>query len=203
MAIHRQLSCYVTHDEAPGNEPSMQKRDRKFGLRAGVHRLRLRKNGIYVGRSVAQDHDPTQAPLPHFSAAITMLGWGLLTAIFTASTAATTFGLSTRDIVANDGVKCACNQLEAAYPDALLRPNSTDYNTQRINVWDKRSNLSPACIFLPKTTESAAAAIGIFNNCGAQFAIRGGGHMNVSSNVLPLMMLLTCRLPGARVELHQ
>ncbi|KAM0325420.1 hypothetical protein ACHAQA_007406 [Verticillium albo-atrum] len=108
-----------------------------------------------------------------------MLSSAFLTAVYAATAAATITGIRPRGILANDGVKCACNQLETAYPDALLRPNSTDYDTQRINVWDKRSNLAPVCIFLPKTTESAADGIGIFNTCGAQFAIRGGGHMNV------------------------
>lgn len=65
------------------------------------------------------------------------------------------------------------------YPDSLLSPNSTGYEAERINVWEKRSNLAPGCIFLPKTAEAAADAIAIFNKYRAQFAIRGGGHMNV------------------------
>ncbi|KAL9948128.1 hypothetical protein D7B24_002378 [Verticillium nonalfalfae] len=107
-----------------------------------------------------------------------MLSSGVLTAVLAACAAATGSGIRARGIVANDGVRCACNQLETADPEALLRPNSTQYNAQCINVWDKRSNLAPACVYLPTTAESAANAIGIFNTCGAQFAVRGGGHMN-------------------------
>ncbi|KAF3361263.1 hypothetical protein VdG1_00872 [Verticillium dahliae VDG1] len=107
-----------------------------------------------------------------------MLYSGALTATLAACAAATGSGVRARGIITNDGVRCACNQLATADPDALLRPNSTQYSAQCINVWDKRSNLAPACIYLPTTAESAANAIGIFNTCGAQFAVRGGGHMN-------------------------
>lgn len=133
-----------------------------------------------------------------------MLYSGALTATLAACAAATGSGVRARGIITNDGVRCACNQLATADPDALLRPSSTQYSAQCINVWDKRSNLAPACIYLPTTAESAANAIGIFNTCGAQFAVRGGGHMNVSKcSVLELYTALTKMVPGPRLQLHQ
>lgn len=77
-------------------------------------------------------------------------------------------------------VQNACAQLQSAYPKELLMPNSSDYESERINFWDIRSNKEPACIFLPTTADAVAEAVTIFHKEKAQFAIRGGGHMNVS-----------------------
>ncbi|RSM01156.1 hypothetical protein CDV31_011465 [Fusarium ambrosium] len=75
-------------------------------------------------------------------------------------------------------VQNACAQLQSAYPKELLMPNSSDYESERINFWDIRSNKEPACIFLPTTADAVAEAVTIFHKEKAQFAIRGGGHMN-------------------------
>jgi hypothetical protein len=74
---------------------------------------------------------------------------------------------------------CACEELQARFPKSLLTADSPDYTTERKNYWDVRSDLYPTCIFLPTRTEQVADAVGIFRKCDAQFAIRGGGHMNV------------------------
>ncbi|CAG9997104.1 unnamed protein product [Clonostachys byssicola] len=91
---------------------------------------------------------------------------------------ATLSPLSVLGFEVRDTVKNACDQLRSAYPEALLMPNSTAYEEERINFWDKRSNLNPACIFLPETADAVAEGVAIFHKEKAQFAVRGGGHMN-------------------------
>ncbi|KAK7222169.1 hypothetical protein V2G26_010172 [Clonostachys chloroleuca] len=91
---------------------------------------------------------------------------------------ATISPLSVLGFEIRDSVKNACDQLRSAYPDALLMHNSTAYEEERINFWDKRSNLDPACIFLPGTADAVADGVAIFHKEKAQFAVRGGGHMN-------------------------
>ncbi|KAL3430157.1 hypothetical protein BDV09DRAFT_189506 [Aspergillus tetrazonus] len=80
------------------------------------------------------------------------------------------------------GADCACSQLASSYQDQILFPDSADYTTQAINYWDVRADLRPACIFLPSSADQVSDAIGLFTKCGAQFAVRGGGHMNASTS---------------------
>lgn len=70
-------------------------------------------------------------------------------------------------------------QLAATYGDAVLYQNSSNYMTESINNWDKRCNLEPKCIFMPSEADQVSKALSVLSSCGAQFAIRGGGHMNV------------------------
>jgi hypothetical protein len=74
---------------------------------------------------------------------------------------------------------CACTKLSTLYTDKLLYPNATDYTAEATAYWDLRADLSPACIFLPTTAEEVASAVAELVACNAQFAVRGGGHMNV------------------------
>ncbi|KAI9369550.1 hypothetical protein BJX61DRAFT_549511 [Aspergillus egyptiacus] len=71
-------------------------------------------------------------------------------------------------------------------PAPFLRPDSENYTAHAVDAyWDVRAALSPACIFLPASTAEVATAMKIIGSCDAQFAIRGGGHMNVigSNNI--------------------
>jgi hypothetical protein len=77
------------------------------------------------------------------------------------------------------GAACACTQLAATFGDLLISPNSSSYTTEATEYWDLRADLSPGCIFMPSTADQVAAAVTTFTSCGAQFAIRSGGHMNV------------------------
>lgn len=77
---------------------------------------------------------------------------------------------------------CACRQLFSLYPETLFFPNSTNYTTENLAAWDERSNLDPACIFIPHSANQVAKGVSILNLCNAQFAVRGGGHMNVGHN---------------------
>lgn len=79
---------------------------------------------------------------------------------------------------------CACNQLLSKNPSLVLTPDSANYTAQATDYWDIKADLSPACIFLPVDADQVADAVTIFNTCDAQFAIRGGGHMNVSDEFL-------------------
>ncbi|CAL3968612.1 unnamed protein product [Diplocarpon coronariae] len=76
------------------------------------------------------------------------------------------------------GASCACNQLNSAYNSMLVTPESENYTAECTDYWDRRSNLAPACVFVPETAAQVAAAVRILTSCGAQFAIRAGGHMN-------------------------
>ncbi|KAI0538640.1 FAD binding domain protein [Xylaria digitata] len=78
----------------------------------------------------------------------------------------------------SEGASCACSQLTAQYGSKILGVNSTNYIAEATNYWDVRANLSPSCIFLPADATQVANAVTIVSSCGAQFAIRGGGHMN-------------------------
>lgn len=84
------------------------------------------------------------------------------------------------DIAPTKGASCACNTLSHTFKDVIF-PNNSSYTTQVADkYWDVRANLSPACIFLPSSADEVSKAISIFGSCNAQFAVRGGGHMNVS-----------------------
>ncbi|KAF4550090.1 FAD-binding domain-containing protein 19 [Elsinoe fawcettii] len=76
------------------------------------------------------------------------------------------------------GPLCACSQLQALDASNYLAQDAPDFEKENLRIWDKRGNAVPACIYLPTTAENAAAAVGILNTCNAQFAVRGGGHMN-------------------------
>ncbi|KAL6918571.1 hypothetical protein FSST1_010066 [Fusarium sambucinum] len=82
-----------------------------------------------------------------------------------------------RDLFVSRSVKTACAELQDSYPYMTLFPNTTEYDDEVINTWDKRSNLIPACIFRPATDIQVSKAVGIFHKTNAQFAVRGGGHL--------------------------
>lgn len=77
------------------------------------------------------------------------------------------------------GSVCACQQLSVNFNEYLFYPNTTNYTTVNLEAWDTRSNLAPSCIFNPVTADEVAKGMKIISGCEAQFAIRGGGHMNV------------------------
>ncbi|TDZ21636.1 Bifunctional solanapyrone synthase [Colletotrichum orbiculare MAFF 240422] len=108
-----------------------------------------------------------------------MLTSSALSAIlFAGSAVAASHKFGQRDLLITDGVKAACEQLSAYASNSTLLPNSTAYETQRINVWDKRANLHPACIYMPSSADDVAKAVEIFYANKAPFAVKGGGHMN-------------------------
>ncbi|KAJ5108863.1 hypothetical protein N7456_005538 [Penicillium angulare] len=76
------------------------------------------------------------------------------------------------------GAACACKKLSSLYPSQYISPGSSNYTTQAEYYWDVRADLSPACIFMPNTDDQVATAVKTFVKCDAQFAVRGGGHMN-------------------------
>lgn len=66
----------------------------------------------------------------------------------------------------------------------IVTPTNVNYTAQAVDAcWDVRTDLSPACIFLPSTANEVSKALKIFQSCDAQFAVRDGGHMNVSSPI--------------------
>ena len=82
-----------------------------------------------------------------------------------------------------DGATCACAQLSAMFGDLLLLKNSSGFTSQAEDFYDIRAVLEPKCIFVPQSAAQVAAGMSVLAACGAQFAIRGGGHMNV--RILP------------------
>lgn len=79
------------------------------------------------------------------------------------------------------GSQCACSQLGHIFGNLTIAKGAPGYAYESTNFWDKRCNLLPTCIFMPNSAEQVAKAVGIFNDCDAPFAVRGGGHMNVST----------------------
>ncbi|KAF9872084.1 FAD binding domain-containing protein [Colletotrichum karsti] len=102
----------------------------------------------------------------------------LSTLLLVGSAAANNHKFGRRELLITDSVKTACDQLSAHASNSTLFPNSTAYETQRINVWDVRANLNPACIYMPTSAEDVAKAVEIFHTNKAPFAVKGGGHMN-------------------------
>ena len=79
------------------------------------------------------------------------------------------------------GVGGACTALSTQFGNQLLFPTSANYTSENLQYWDVRdSDLASSCIFLPTTADQVATAVSLFNTCGAEFAVRGGGHMNAS-----------------------
>ncbi|KAJ5538273.1 hypothetical protein N7494_007752 [Penicillium frequentans] len=77
------------------------------------------------------------------------------------------------------GASCACTKLSHSMPKSVIFPGSKNYTTQTVDyIWDIRANLSPACVFVPNTAAEVSQAVKIINECQANFAVRGGGHMN-------------------------
>ncbi|EQB45410.1 FAD binding domain-containing protein [Colletotrichum gloeosporioides Cg-14] len=66
----------------------------------------------------------------------------------------------------------------AQFGNLLLGSNLTDYTTQAEDFYDIRAVLVPRCIFMPTDADQVASGDSILASCGAQFAIRAGGHMN-------------------------
>lgn len=110
----------------------------------------------------------------------------VLSLLLAGSAAAGGHKLGARDLFVTESVKTACDQLSAFASNATFFPNTTEYETQRINVWDKRANLHPACIYMPGTADDVAKAIEIFHTNKTPFAVKGGGHMNASLTLLLL-----------------
>jgi len=100
---------------------------------------------------------------------------------FLAIAAASAQNLTIANLV--NGASCACTQLASKYGISLLTSNSTNYTAEADDYWDIRAVLAPECIFMPTDANQVAEAVNTFTSCGAQFAVRGGGHMNVC-NVL-------------------
>lgn len=109
-----------------------------------------------------------------------MLTPSVLYLLLAGSAAASGHKFGRRELLVTESVKSACDQLNAYASNATLFPNTTAYETQRINVWDKRANLHPACIYMPSTANDVAKAVQIFHTNKAPFAVKGGGHMNAS-----------------------
>ncbi|KAJ7704950.1 FAD binding domain-containing protein [Mycena rosella] len=87
-------------------------------------------------------------------------------------------GVSAQNASTCAGVSGACSQLASLYGDSVLSNSSSNYTTVNTQFWDLRSDLAPSCIFLPNTADEVASALGILSSCQAEFAVRGGGHMN-------------------------
>jgi hypothetical protein len=77
------------------------------------------------------------------------------------------------------GASCACTRLASNYGSRVLTSSSANYTAEVTDYWDIRADLLPGCVFSPSGADQVADAVSAFTSCGAQFAIRGGGHMNV------------------------
>lgn len=117
------------------------------------------------------------------SLALAGIGFSGLAFASTNSTLTSTGSLTTSSGVLEipKGASCACAKLAHAIPQGLILPGSQNYTTQATdNYWDIRADLSPACIVVPSTASQVSQAVRIIGTCQAKFAVRGGGHMNVS-----------------------
>ncbi|KAL1862111.1 hypothetical protein Plec18170_000935 [Paecilomyces lecythidis] len=99
-------------------------------------------------------------------------------------------------------VKSACLDLSETYPAQVLYPNSTDYTAEAKIYWDVRADLDPYCIFLPNSADDVADAVRKVVAVGAQFAVRGGGHMNYpgSNNIEGGVLIALEKLQDIKVN---
>ncbi|KAH8196501.1 hypothetical protein TruAng_009331 [Truncatella angustata] len=102
----------------------------------------------------------------------------------------------------SEGALCACHQLSNTYGNLTLFGNSSGYVERSTDFWDIRSDLLPECIFLPNDKDQVAHAVSTFASCGAQFAMRGGGHMNFpgSNNIDGGVLLALSNLNTVKVS---
>jgi hypothetical protein len=84
---------------------------------------------------------------------------------------------------------CACTQLASNYGSLVITSNSANYTAEATDYWDIRADLLPGCIFMPSDADQVADAVSTLTSCGAQFAIRGGGHMNVCTTSYPWVLM--------------
>ncbi|KAI1498346.1 putative FAD-binding oxidoreductase [Biscogniauxia marginata] len=96
---------------------------------------------------------------------------------------ATLFAAAKSTQVANSStfsaeINCACSELSNKYDDSMLLPSSANFTEQTKHFWDVRSAVTPACMIFPTSADEVSEAVKVLASCNAQFAIRGGGHMN-------------------------
>lgn len=78
------------------------------------------------------------------------------------------------------GSTCGCSSLEWLFPGMILRPSTDEYSQETTYYWDRRGVLAPSCVFVPAASIDLAIGVVALKLCGAEFAVRGGGHMPVS-----------------------
>lgn len=90
---------------------------------------------------------------------------------------------SSGTLAISNGASCACAKFAHSLPNRTIFPGSKNYTMETVDkLWDIRADLSPACVVVPETANEVSQAVKIIGSCNAQFAVRGGGHMNVSSS---------------------
>ncbi|KAJ4264401.1 hypothetical protein NW762_005600 [Fusarium torreyae] len=100
------------------------------------------------------------------------------------------------------GVQHACSDLSHKYEESVVFPSDPSYVNETTAYWDIRADLQPACVFLPKDAHQVSQALKLFSKHQAQFAIRGGGHMNYpgSNNIDNGVLLALTRLNKIKVH---
>ncbi|KAF8477448.1 hypothetical protein BDZ91DRAFT_633580, partial [Kalaharituber pfeilii] len=79
-----------------------------------------------------------------------------------------------------DGTDCACVLLKRFSKDSLFMDDDTQYMDERTAYWSATDWLSPRCIFIPDGAGDVAKGVAVLRECGAEFAVKGGGHMPLS-----------------------
>lgn len=80
------------------------------------------------------------------------------------------------------GSTCACETLNLLFPGKIARPGSDTYNNETTHYWDRKEALSPKCVFIPGSPHDVAKGVVVLKTCKSQFAVRGAGHMPVSTS---------------------
>ncbi|KAI1633023.1 putative FAD-binding oxidoreductase [Biscogniauxia mediterranea] len=86
--------------------------------------------------------------------------------------------LATNSSTSRPGVDCACSALLQKTPNSVLLPTSATFEAQTKHFWDVRSAVIPSCMVFPSNADEVSEAVTTISSCNAQFAVRGGGHMN-------------------------
>ncbi|GAE00290.1 FAD-binding oxidoreductase [Paecilomyces variotii No. 5] len=99
-------------------------------------------------------------------------------------------------------VEYACRELSETYAGQVLYPNSTNYLAEVTSYWDIRADLNPYCILLPNSADDIAGAVQKVVAAGAQFAVRGGGHMNYpgSNNIQGGVLIALEKLQDIKIN---
>ncbi|KAJ6137590.1 hypothetical protein N7471_004076 [Penicillium samsonianum] len=117
--------------------------------------------------------------LPFVGLSLSGLAYANLSSASASATVTGFLSTSSGTLQVPKGASCACAKLSRSMPKSVILPGSANYTTQTVdNYWDIRADLSPACVFVPNTAAEVSQAVKIIGACDAQFAVRGGGHMN-------------------------
>lgn len=79
-----------------------------------------------------------------------------------------------------------CAALEIKFPGKTFYPGDEVYEYETQAFWSNTELLNPTCVFRPESASDVSESIFISKKTETEFAVRGGGHMGIKVNTIPL-----------------